>query len=69
MVFGMLPMAIATGAGAEMKNGMAWVIIGGLLSSLALTLLLVPCVYYSLETMRANMLAKRNAHKLVQDNI
>jgi HAE1 family hydrophobic/amphiphilic exporter-1 len=45
MVFGMLPVAIASGAGAEMKNGMAWVIIGGLASSLVLTLVVVPNVY------------------------
>lgn len=52
MVFGMLPLAIASGAGAELKNGLAWVIIGGLISSLVLTLVLVPCVYYTLETIK-----------------
>ena len=52
MVFGMLPLAIASGAGAELKNGLAWVIIGGLISSLILTLVLVPCVYYTLETIK-----------------
>jgi HAE1 family hydrophobic/amphiphilic exporter-1 len=30
MVIGMLPIALASGAGAEWKNGLAWVIIGGL---------------------------------------
>jgi len=70
MVFGMLPLALATGAGAELKNGMAWVIIGGLLSSLALTLLLVPCVYFSAETMRSNIALRRSnktANKLVRE--
>ena len=38
MIFGMLPIAVASGAGAEVKNGMAWVIIGGLTSSMLLTL-------------------------------
>ncbi len=37
MVVGMLPIAMATGTAAEWKNGLAWVIIGGLLSSLILT--------------------------------
>lgn len=46
MVFGMLPIAMASGAGAEMNNGLAIVIIGGLLSSLFLTLIIVPVVYY-----------------------
>lgn len=45
MVFGMVPIAIATGAAAEMNNGLAWVIIGGLISSLFLTLVIVPVVY------------------------
>ena len=46
MIFGMLPIALATGNGAEIKNGMAWVIIGGLTSSMILTLVVVPVVYY-----------------------
>lgn len=45
MVFGMLPIALASGAAAEMNNGLAIVIIGGLLSSLFLTLVIVPVVY------------------------
>ena len=45
MVFGMLPIAMANGAGAEWKNGLAWVIIGGLISSLFLTLIIVPVMY------------------------
>src|SRR5690554_697623 len=45
MVIGMLPIALATGSGSEWKNGLAWVIIGGLLSSLVLTVYLVPVVY------------------------
>lgn len=49
MVFGMLPIALASGDGAESKNGLAWVIIGGLISSLLLTLVLVPAVYTTLE--------------------
>src|SRR5690606_18209247 len=51
MVFGMLPIAIASGAGAEWKNGLAWVIIGGLVSSLFLTLIVVPVVYQMVDNM------------------
>jgi HAE1 family hydrophobic/amphiphilic exporter-1 len=50
MVVGMLPIAMATGTAAEWKNGLAWVIIGGLLSSLILTVFLVPMVYYLVDT-------------------
>lgn len=52
MVVGMLPIAMATGTAAEWKNGLAWVIIGGLLSSLLLTVFLVPVVYYLLDTVK-----------------
>ncbi|MCX6267397.1 MAG: efflux RND transporter permease subunit [Bacteroidetes bacterium] len=45
MIFGMLPIALASGAGSEWKNGMAWALIGGLTSSLFLTLIVVPVVY------------------------
>ena len=46
MIFGMMPIALATGNAAEIKNGMAWVIIGGLTSSMLLTLVIIPVVYY-----------------------
>ena len=45
MVLGMLPIAIAKGNGAEVKNGLAWAIMGGLTSSMFLTLVIVPVVY------------------------
>lgn len=45
MVAGMIPIALASGAAAEVNNGLAIVIIGGLLSSLFLTLIIVPLVY------------------------
>jgi len=45
MVIGMVPIALAQGDGADMNRGLAIVIIGGLLSSLFLTLVVVPVVY------------------------
>lgn len=53
MIFGMLPIALASGNGAETKNGMAWVIIGGLTSSMILTLVVVPVVYYIFDRLGA----------------
>ncbi|AOW08999.1 efflux RND transporter permease subunit [Flavobacterium gilvum] len=53
MVFGMFPIALASGAGAEWKNGLAWVIIGGLISSLFLTLIIVPVIYEMMEKLIA----------------
>ncbi|TDK43560.1 efflux RND transporter permease subunit [Algoriphagus formosus] len=55
MVIGMLPIAMATGTAAEWKNGLAWVIIGGLLSSLILTVFLVPMVYYLVDTAKEKL--------------
>ena len=49
MVIGMLPIATSTAAGSEWKNGLAWVIIGGLSSSLCLTVFVVPMVYYCVD--------------------
>lgn len=48
-IIGMLPIALAKGAGAEWKNGLAWVLIGGLISSMLLTLVVVPLVYYLMD--------------------
>lgn len=45
MVIGMLPIALATGGVGAIKNGLAWAIIGGLISSMFLTLIVVPVVY------------------------
>ena len=48
----MLPIAMATGTAAEWKNGLAWVIIGGLMSSLILTVYLIPVVYYTVDSIK-----------------
>jgi HAE1 family hydrophobic/amphiphilic exporter-1 len=55
MILGMLPIALASGASAESKNGLAWVIIGGLSSSLLLTLVLVPSVYMTMENLKQKL--------------
>lgn len=52
MVFGMLPIALSLDAGSEWKSGLAWAIIGGLISSLLLTLVLVPVIYSIAEGYR-----------------
>jgi len=44
-VFGMLPLALGVGAGAEMRAPMARAVIGGIVSSTLLTLIVVPVVY------------------------
>ena len=59
MIVGMLPIAMATGTAAEWKNGLAWVIIGGLLSSLILTVFLIPMVYYLVDTAKEKLKKKK----------
>ena len=60
MAIGMLPIALASGTAAEWKNGLAWVIIGGLISSLALTVYLVPMVYYVVDKLKEKFSNKKS---------
>ena len=45
MVLGALPLAIASGAGAESRQQIGWVIVGGMSFGTLLTLFVVPTVY------------------------
>ncbi|WP_234733036.1 efflux RND transporter permease subunit [Tellurirhabdus bombi] len=67
MILGMLPIALASGAGAETKNGMAWVIIGGLTSSMLLTLLVVPSMYLVVDRLVARFSGKKVKPKKPQE--
>ncbi|MEY4071058.1 MAG: hypothetical protein RL721_1672 [Candidatus Eisenbacteria bacterium] len=49
MIFGMLPTALALGAGSEFRAPMAHAVIGGLITSTLLTLIVVPVVYTWLD--------------------
>lgn len=42
---GFLPMALSTGAGAEVQKPLATVVIGGLITATLLTLIVIPCLY------------------------
>jgi multidrug efflux pump len=45
MVLGALPLALATGAGAESRAQIGWVIVGGMSFGTLLTLFVIPTVY------------------------
>lgn len=64
MVIAMIPIAIASGAGSEWKNGLAWVLIGGLTSSMIFTLIIVPVMYLVVDTLKERSAAKKAAKKL-----
>lgn len=49
MIFGMLPLALGMGAGAETRAPMARAVVGGLVTSTLLTLVVVPVVYTILD--------------------
>ncbi len=49
MIFGMLPVAVGAGEGSETRSPMGIAVIGGLLTSLFLTLIVVPVAYDVLE--------------------
>ena len=61
MVIGMLPIALAGGAGSEWKNGLAIVMIGGLLSSLMLTVFIVPMAFEVADNLKGKF-EKIRAH-------
>jgi len=50
---GFLPMALSHSAGAEVQRPLATVVIGGLITSTALTLLVLPTVYAWIENRRS----------------
>jgi len=68
MVIGMLPLALASGAGAEWKNGMAWALIGGLTSSMLLTLVVVPVMYVIIDKFKDRFAKKSGNKKQEQAN-
>ena len=55
MVLGALPLALASGAGAESRQSIGWVIVGGLLVGTFFTLFVIPAVY--------TYLARKHEHK------
>lgn len=59
MVIGMIPIATATGSGAEWKNGLAWILIGGLTSSMFLTIIVVPIMYYMVDRLQVKLTRKK----------
>ncbi|WP_374449009.1 efflux RND transporter permease subunit [Stella sp.] len=61
MVLGALPLALATGAGAESRQAIGWVIVGGLAIGTPLTLYVVPVAYLYLSRARRRTAAPEAA--------
>jgi HAE1 family hydrophobic/amphiphilic exporter-1 len=79
MIVAMLPIATSLSSGSEWKSGLAWALIGGLTSSLLLTLVLVPVVYTKFDAWKETVpafarktfakLAKKKNIESEQDDI
>ena len=61
MIFGMIPLALAIGEGAEQRAPMAHAVIGGLITSTILTLFVVPVVYTLLDDLAAVVMRRIRA--------
>ena len=57
---GFVPMALATGAGAEVQRPLATVVIGGIVSSTLLTLIVLPVLYWMLESRSSKATPRAN---------
>jgi HAE1 family hydrophobic/amphiphilic exporter-1 len=68
MVIGMIPIATATGSGAEWKNGLAWILIGGLTSSMFMTIIVVPMMYYIVDRILEKVSGFRQKRRLKLEN-
>jgi cobalt-zinc-cadmium resistance protein CzcA len=51
-IMGFIPMAVSTSGGAEVQRPLATVVIGGMLTATFLTLVVIPILYYWLETLK-----------------
>jgi cobalt-zinc-cadmium resistance protein CzcA len=62
-MLGLLPMALSHGIGSEVQRPLAVVIIGGLISATALTLILLPVLYLAIESRAKPAEASRSAEE------
>jgi multidrug efflux pump len=65
-VLGAVPIAFATGAGAETRNPMGIVIVGGLTLSTVITLYVIPIVYVIMDKLSVKFTGKSSAHGLIK---
>lgn len=64
MIFGMVPIALGFGAGAELRSSMGVVLIGGLITSTALTLIIVPLVYLLIDKMKVSYQSSKSSRSI-----
>ncbi len=67
-VLGVIPMAVAKGEGAEIYAPLGQVIMGGLATSMILTLYIMPTYYYMLERSKLKRVYKKKAAKVAEED-
>jgi hydrophobic/amphiphilic exporter-1 (mainly G- bacteria), HAE1 family len=67
MVVGMLPSALALGEGSETRAGMAWVIIGGMITSTILSPIILPVVYTMMDDLKHKIFKNRKNKSYVTE--
>ena len=65
-IFGIFPLAVATGAGSASRNSLGTAVLGGMILSTALNLVFVPAMYLVIESIRERIaphrkMSRRNA--------
>jgi len=68
-IFGVLPLALGIGPGAEMRAPMARAVIGGMASSTLLTLVVVPVVYTIIDDIVAWFLKRETIQPIAEEEL
>ncbi len=65
MILGALPLALASGSGAETRHQIGWVIVGGLLAGTFFSLIMVPIAYtYLAKLKKINRISSWNVQSI-----
>lgn len=66
MIVGMLPTALAISEGAEQRVGMAWVLIGGLITSTLFTLVIIPILFLAFNGLKEGLNSYRKPKESIE---
>jgi multidrug efflux pump len=65
-IIGVMPLALATGAGAETRNALGMVVVGGLAIATFFSLFVVPAVYISMDNLWLRLTGRSSAYGLIR---
>ncbi|GLS89046.1 transporter [Psychromonas marina] len=67
-VLGVIPLVLATGAGAESRKSLGYTVLGGMLASVIIATILVPLFYAMMQKMRESAKSSNDKPKLLKDD-